>query len=151
METSGVGEDPDALLWNRGDPNFLYKLRENIDYHVLERIQRQLLDLVTQYSQRDLSLESDALNAVAGIAHHFQAQDLPICSIAGLPYIPWTGLQGQEKLLVLVLSFDVNVSRGIAERNPAFPGLGRDGRARHGGTSQGMMTTEVSSRPRSEA
>jgi hypothetical protein len=49
-----------------------------------------LWELIVEYSNRDLTFDSDALRALAGICRVFEKGECPIYNLQGLPIVPFT-------------------------------------------------------------
>lgn len=85
------------------------------------RSHRLFIELVEQYTRRNLRFDSDALRAFAGITQRLQRSDPPIYNYAGLPFVPWSDLDARAKLVSLALSSELYGSNRPPERRTAFP------------------------------
>jgi hypothetical protein len=58
------------------------------------------LEMLTQYSARKLSYDSDALSAVTGILNHWNTGEHPVGSIWGVPFVELLGKTFHSKLCI---------------------------------------------------
>lgn len=115
-------ENPSDIDWNNWSANAsLYKPEKDLSDDTRYRNHGLFIDLVQQYTERDLRFDSDALRAFAGIMHHLRRSDPPVYNFAGLPYIPWADPDAKEKLVSLALASNTIAIGGIPERRPTFP------------------------------
>jgi hypothetical protein len=89
---------------------------------VFDRLNR-FLRLVEQYTHRELSYDSGALNAFSGIMQSLQETAPRILNVAGLPFVPFVidEAKTKEKYMFLALSWYHYRWDRRPIRRPAFP------------------------------
>ena len=85
---------------------------QNSDYSV-----DGMFSILQQFARRDLSFESDALNAIIGVLNLFLARPDPIYHVWGVPL--W--YQGTPQSALPILALNWETSGGLNARRPGFP------------------------------
>ena len=85
---------------------------QNSDYSV-----DGMFSILQQFARRDLSFESDALNAIIGVLNLFLARPDPIYHLCGVPM--WYQETGRSALPILALNWET--SDELNARRPGFP------------------------------
>jgi hypothetical protein len=118
------------------------------------RMKRQRLkglwELIVEYSNRNLTYDSDALKALAGICRVFEEGEYPIYNLQGLPVVPFTesGSSSSTMELVSALCWHHDVPRKACRRMqfPSWTWAGWTSRIEHPDSTNTDVSFEVDSR-----
>ncbi|KAF1842584.1 uncharacterized protein K460DRAFT_188677 [Cucurbitaria berberidis CBS 394.84] len=135
MESLGGLEqfkDPGSINWNTWDARCSpYGIPESSTHplstssrtgstpEILRFRYNNFMDLATQYTNRGLRYDSDAINGFSGVMHFLEKEAPPILNVIGLPYIHWD--TQRQKRFILSLCWYHSVSPEVTRRRAAFP------------------------------
>jgi hypothetical protein len=110
--------DETTIEWNT------WPVRQNLWGTYTGSIYSNFSPLIHNYTNRRLSYQADALNAVSGVLHHYSQADDPVYNIIGLPYhvgIQDISLHSIDTIMGPALSWSHSDFGPQPERRHVFP------------------------------